>query len=271
MKKFNRSGNRRQSSVIDATNDLSMARVRNGFHHGAIVDVYTIDNPKNMGVPFGVYTLYSVRLAPSGQIVRNVPALSFGGHFLSSTVSAWNNLPNYGVTSEVSAPSNSIQNVEETPYVINQPVLVGFLQDKDVNPIILGPAPCIEGGSGQTTSEYPKKYGFFQGTSWSIDKSGAVELDVTNGQNLTIKVAGNTLCYITNGVVNLGGSSAADTTVLGPALMTYLNTTLKGWIDNHMHTSASAGSQTSTPTTAPATPDPFPTASGIETTIVKVL
>jgi hypothetical protein len=235
--------------------------------HGIISAVYTIDSTsENKGIPYGVFTLYDIRVAPSGQLLRNVPTMMEGGHYTTVDSTVWERLPNYAGIPNVSSPLDSIQNVEETPYVINQPVIVMFLGNNEGNPIIIGPAPCASSGSGQTTADYPKKYGSFQGASWSIDKNGAVELDVPTSQDLTIKIAGNTLCYITNGTVHLGGAGAGDTSILGPALVSYLNSTLTGWLDLHTHTSAAPGSPTSTPITYPA-----PTASSIETTVVKVL
>jgi len=157
--------------------------------------------------------------------------------------------------------------MEETPYVINQPVLVGFLQDDETNPIILGPLPCVQGGSGQTEADYPKKYGSFQGASWSIDKNGAAEIDFPLAQSLTIKIGGNVLCYIKDGEVDLGapnGDPTLKTTVLGSVLKTFLDSVFGA--GGHTHAAgtipAPSGSVTGPPVGITVTP--------FETTVVKV-
>jgi hypothetical protein len=235
--------------------------------HGIIASVYTIDSTaENKGIPYGVFTLYDVRLSPTEQIVRNVPAMGLGGHFNSSTTLPWDGLPNYGVTGTVEKPLDSVHNVEETPYVINQPVIIMFLGNIEDNPIIIGPAPCSDSGYGQTTAGYPKKYGSFQGASWSINKNGSVELDIPTTQNLTIKVDGKILCYITDSTIDFGADDTSDgtlgteKTIMGEVFQVYMQS-LVSLLNNHTHDAgtlvAPGGGGAVTGVTGGSTSDPF--------------
>jgi len=239
-------GNVRQSALVNAVNDPIYSKIVGGHYHGIICKVHTIDGTSDKGIPYGSYTLYDVRLSPTGQIFYNVPDVGAGGHYTSTDTDLWESLPNFSVNPGVDKPSDSVQNTDETPYVIYQPVLVGFLKGNELTPIILGPLRSIKGGAGQTTAEYPKKYGSFQGAEWSIDKNGAVSLDVPATQDITIKVGGNVLCYIKDGEVDLGGSSGLELTALGETLQGFLDGVFDSVL-GHTHTSAAPGNPTTPP------------------------
>jgi len=267
MRKLSRLGagdNVRQSAVVNGTNSSSENAYMSGTHHGIIADVTTVDNARNVGTPYGVYTLYTIKLAPSGQMLYNVPAMSWGGHYLRSDTSLMRKLPLYSIQSLVSDPPDGVQNTDETPYVIDQPVIVTFIQGHEMSPIILGPMHCMRGGSGQKSAEYPKKSGSFQGANWSINKTGSAELDLPTTQNLTIKVNGKILCYITDGVVDLGANDPADgtagtqRTILGDAFKSYM-TSLISTLNSHTHTPGTlvAGSTAVTGISGGATSSPF--------------
>lgn len=246
---------RRQASVVDAENNATLTKVPQVLRSGIIEDVYTIDNTR--GIPFGVYTLYTVRLAPLGQWIQNVPAMNLGGHYNETF-----KVPNYGPNNpDMQAPPADVQNCEETPYVVGQPVIVGFLNGSHLNPIILGPAPTPWGNSKQTTANYPMKWARHQGTEWWVDKNGNAEVDVKSGGTLTVKIGGAILCKISGGEIDLGGDSGLEPTVLGTTLQNFLNTQFGA--SGHTHSGVTTGPGTSGPPVAVTVPT-------ITTTVAKV-
>ena len=262
---YSMTGNRKQASIVDAMNEIAKIPIKNGPYQAIIADVYAVDNSK--GAPYGVYTLYTIRLAPYGQIIKNVPALTRGGHYTSTRFEEYGKvLPNYGITPSVSRPGDNVQNVEETPYVIDQPVLVEFINGSNFKPVIIGALPCIDGEVGQITADYPKKYGSFQGTSWSIDKTGEVALNIPTTATITIKVGGNILCYLKNGEIDLGSdNSGADLqpTILGDKLKQFLDGVFSS-MSGHTHSGVSTGGGVTGPPIGVTVPN------DMETSVVKV-
>lgn len=267
-KPFSPIGNRRSSAVVDTQNNDFYQRVPYTLRTGVIEDVYTIDNKD--GIPFGLYTLYTVRLAPAGQWIENVPAMEWGGHYNNNI-----QVPNFGPDNpDMQPPPADIQNCDENPYIVGQPVIIGFLSGSQMNPIILGPAPTPYMNSKQTKIAYPIRWGRHQGTEWSVDKDGNVEVDIKSGETLTIKVGGSVLCKISGGEVDLGSDSDTDlqSTIMGKYFKTYIEDTLIQMINSHTHLAGTlvAGS---TPVTgvsgSPVSPTSNPP-SNIYTTVAKV-
>ncbi|VVB53201.1 Uncharacterised protein [uncultured archaeon] len=251
---------RRQASVVDAENNAKMAKVPQILRSGIVEDVYTIDNTR--GIPSGVYTLYTVRLAPLGQWIQNVPAMSLGGHYNETF-----KVPNYGPNNpDMQTPPADVQNCEETPYVVGQPVIVGFLNGSQLNPIILGPAPTPWGNSKQTAANYPMKWARHQGTEWWVDKDGNAEIDVKAGGTLTVKIGGVILCKISGGEVDLGSDSSIEPTIMGDAFKNYIENTLLTALNSHVHTGVQGGPGMSGTPAASFTNPP----SSVYTTVAKV-
>lgn len=265
------SGNMHQSSVVDSINEEKFNRLPSAVWLGIIQDVYTVDNTNITNLnPSGAYTLYSVELSPLGIILQNVPAAMLGGHLNTQISSMTGRTPINNQLSGIPTPPNDVQNIEETPYVIGQPVLIVFIGNSKFNPIIVGalpvPAPTNGATIGQTTANYPRKYGSFQGASWFIDKTGNGEIDFPASSSLTIRIGGQIFCIIRNGEVDLGGDNAGtQPTILGDVLNTYLSNFASSFT-SHVHNIIlpTPGS----PTTPPLVPQPAP--SGIETTVVRV-
>lgn len=261
-------GGRLQASVVDTINDRTRSKVPDALRSAVIEDVYTVDNPK--ATPYGAYTLYTIRIAPNGVVADNVPALGVGGHYNNEY-----NLPNYGPKNpNMQTPPRSVQNGEETPYVVGQPVVVGFLSGGRLNPIILGPAPTPYGNSKQTAANYPMKWGRHQGTEWWIDKTGNAEIDFPATANLTIKVNGSVLCTVKNGEVDLGGISGIEPTIMGAQFDNYIKNTVLNMLNSHTHAAGTLVAPSGGGTVTGITGSPSSTAgnppSEVYTTVVKV-
>ncbi len=213
---YSPNGDREQASVNDGFNATEFSGTSYTLRFGVISEVFTADNPKNVpgnGNGRQGYLVYTVKLSPNGVVVKNVPAMSTGGHYSTGN----RDTPNAGPLDE--------QNTDETPYVIGQPVIIGFVNGSNFNPIILGPGSCQHNAGSQTMAQYPQKSEVFQGHSRIVDKDGseAIILPVTG--LYTIKVGTITLLTIENGLVQIGNGTEAG--VLGNSLRTYL--------ENHTH------------------------------------
>ncbi len=263
---YRRSGNIINSSVIDSINLSSKNRYSQPLRLGIVADVYTVDNTDDIVSPQGAYTLYSIRLNPGGHPIENVPAVMMGGHLNSSI-----NFPGYGDTvTNTPQPPISVQNIDETPYFVGQYVLLAFINGSILNPVIIGGLPVssslIPDQIGQTKADYPKKYGQFQGTKWSIDKNGNTELDIPITSTVTIKFGGNILCYLKNGEIDLGSDNSSvdlQPTILGDKLKQFLDSVFSS-LSGHTHSGVSTGMGTSGPPLGVTVP------SDMETTVVKV-
>ena len=263
------SGNMHQASILDANNETRFNKLSSPIMLGIIQDVYTVDNTTIPNInPQGAYTLYSVELSPLGTMIQNVPAVMFGGHMVIPPDNTSGRTPVNVQLSGIETPPNSVQNIEETPYVIGQPVLVAFIGSNRFNAVIIGGIPVstnINGATiGQTTADYPRKYGSFQGASWSIDNTGNPSLDIPSTGTLTITVGGQVFCTISNGTVNIGGDTGMQPTILGDALNTYLTNFINTY-NTHTHLFPATGGA---PTSQPVIPATGP--SGIETTVAMV-
>ena len=263
MNPYSATGDVIQAAVVDSANRMQGQQLSQSLKLGIIEDYYTVDNTDTTISPQGAYTMYCVRLFPYGQPLYNVMPLMPGGHINSNV-----NIPGYGANnSSHTVPLASVQNVEETPYVVGQLVLVGFINGSTMNPIILGSVPCIQAASGQTTAKYPKKYGSFQGTNWSIDNTGNVELDVNSASSIKVTCGGSTLFVVKNGELDLGGDSS-DTS-MQPAL---LGTNLVTWLNNHTHIVAGITTGLAATATGPADSSAYgPVPSDAQSSVVKVL
>lgn len=268
---YSSDGNIKQSSVVDSINEEKFNRLPSAVWMGVIQDIYTIDNTAIPNInPSGAYTLYSVELSPLGIILQNVPAAMLGGHLnpQPSTMTG-RRLVNNQLTPGMDTPPSSVQNIEETPYVIGQPVLIVFIGNSKFNPVIVGglpvPSPINGATIGQTNADYPRKYGSFQGTSWFIDKTGNAEMDLPSSASLTIRIGGQIFCVIRNGEVDLGGDNAAtQPTILGNVLNSYLTNFVNTVYNLHTHASVTSLGIPSPPIPTGVAP------SGIETTVVRV-
>lgn len=290
---YSPNGNRKQASIHGIKEALELLPPPPGLVTGVITDVYCVDREDSSGNPLnfpGTYLTYTVKIAPTGVFIHNVPVMDMSsGHtkFRMNT-DASNSLSN--------------QNTEETPLSIGQPVIIGFLFGSGINPIILGAAPCQmnastmsstgeapflldpqtagnganpgdppsldpETGASSGDNIYPQKQGSFQGTTWKIDKNGNPTVNiVTNG---TLKVEVNGTPFITvdgeNNLVDIG--TGIEFGVLGNTLQTFLST-LETWLDSHTHISAAPTIPTGPASAAPTGPSPTPPT--ITTTVLKV-
>jgi hypothetical protein len=229
---FSPQGNRKQASVSDAEHIKNIMVMPPALKFGRIKDVYAFDNPKNK---VGKYTTYVVILSPEGIVAEDVPSCYGGGHYQDN----------------ITPTTNTLQNTEETSLVIGQPVLVGFVNNSNLNPVIICPVGCQVNNGAQTTAQYPQKSGSFQGLKWNVDNAGNPKVTVPASGNLTVLVGGTVLLTIQNGLVQIG--NGVDVGVLGNALVAYLNT--------HTHTGG---------TIAGLTGPPVVPATGITTSILKV-
>lgn len=239
-------GHRQQSAIHDSKNLANIMSMPFLFKPGVIAKVFTADDPKNFpGITSGAqgYITYNVELTPEGIIIENLPAMGqTTGHLDGMTVD-----PNY----PLDTPSMDMQNTYEEPYVVGQPVVVGFLNNSPLNGFIIGSLPSQFNNGTQTSAQYPEKRGSWQGTSWKIDKNGNPVLTLPTADNLTVVVGSTVLLTISNGVVQIGNGS--DVGVLGNALVAYLNA--------HTHTGGTILGLTGPPV-VPAT--------GITTSVLKV-
>jgi hypothetical protein len=274
---YSLTGNVKSSGIVDGVNRMIAQSNLTAIKIGVIEDVLTIDNPS--ALPTAAYTMYNVRVSPQGQLIRNVPSVSHGGHFNTTVLLDPTRAPNYQQATAFQAPPDSVQNIDETPYVIGQPVILCFVNGSNLNAIILGALPCIFGGVGQNTADYPKKYGSFQGTQWSIDKNGNPSLNIVTDGILNVQVNGVDFLQVngstntvnlgtgTSGTVNIGEGSVQPT-VLGTTLDSYLSGALSTWLNTHTHVSASPGVDTG-PASASLT-GPAPTVPTITSSQVNV-
>ncbi len=246
---FSEDGNREQASVSDAEHSSIFIKPTPTLKTGTIYAVNTYDtfNASNPSSPnrFGKYISYDVMVSPLGVIVRDVPALGSSGHYANSIFP--------------SGPPIEDQNTEETPFVIGQPVLLGFTNDSSLNPIIIGAYPSMSNGGSQTggsSGEYPQKQGIFQGTSWKIDKNGNPTVNIISNGKLKVEVNGTPFITVdgANNLVDIGTGSEFG--VLGNTLQTFLSS-LEIWLDAHTHGGP-----------PPLTPSPTPPT--VTTTVLKV-
>src|ERR1700722_2113239 len=120
---YTASGNRKQSSVYDAELYKRIMDKTPPLRFGVVENVYTGDNQLNLpGISSGSqgYITYDVKIAPQGIVIKQVPAMSTGGHIINIDT------PN--------GPPMSQQNTEEYPFVIGQPVLEGFINESNFIP-----------------------------------------------------------------------------------------------------------------------------------------
>lgn len=234
-KLFTAFGNRSQSAVADSNYKKSTVEMPSTLRFGRIKAVLPKDNLKNK---VGKYVTYDVMLSPNGVVIEDVPACSTGGQIVDF------NTPD--------APALTTINTEETPFVVGQPVLVGFVSGSNMNPIIISAVGSQFNASSETTAQHPRKSGSFQGLTWFIDKTGNPNVTVPSSGNLTVVVGTTTLLTISNGLVQIGTGS--DVGVLGNALVSYLNA--------HTHSGVQTGGGVSGPPVTPAT--------GITTSVLKV-
>ena len=261
------SGNRVQAGVLDAKDSDKFVHMAPILRLGTVYSVNTFDTalPNNPLSPnrVGKYITYDVILNPLGVIVRDVPALGSSGYYNNTLV------PN----SSESSTTNVYENSDETPYYAGQPVLIGTIENSNLNLVIIGGFPCQLNSGSQTAAEYPQKQGSFQGTSYKIDKNGNPTLNIVASGNLHVQINGVPFLTIdgsTNTVdlgptashVNLG--AAVEPTVLGNTLNTYLSNFINTVFNLHTHQVISTGAPTLTPTPLGTPP------SGITTTVVKV-
>jgi hypothetical protein len=274
--------NRKQSLIHDTESSGDIMPTPLPLKYGIIYDVSTLDNvsisqPGSTLPNFpGAYLVYTVKLTPNGVFLRNVPAMMTGGHVQSNF-----NAPNASPLPQ--------QNTEETPFVIGQPVIIGFVNNSNFNPIILGPVACQMNASTssatgaapfplapQTSEIYPQKQGIFQGTEWSIDKAGNTTLNIAAKSQFTLQIGGTTIVTAkpssdSDGYeLDFGLSGDTEPTILGNALVTYLNTLVTAF-NNHTHISAVSGSPTSAPGTS-TPPESFtnPPTSGSTTVLTEI-
>lgn len=237
---FSDFGNSIQASTLDAKLKSYYYEVGYPLRMGVIYAVRTKDDSKNR---FG-FTVYDVMIMPDSAILRDVPSFNNSGHYNNSS---------YG------GGDLTKQNSEETPLVAGQPVVVGFIENNNVNPFIICTAAVQDYSNSELASEHPKKSGKFQGTSWSIDKNGATVLDIKDAQTLTVKVNGVLLCKVTGTTVEIG--NGGEFGVLGNTLQTFLNSFI---ITYNAHTHTETGTITTIPIVQAGAP---PT---VTTTILKV-
>jgi hypothetical protein len=257
---------------------------------GTIIDVLAVDRTDSEGnllnLP-GTYLTYTVQLAPTGVVIQDVPTLMSGGHtkFFTNTSAS---------------PALTFQNSEETPYVIGQPVIIGFLNGSSFNPIILGSASCqmnattmsddgedpfpldpqtmgngakpgdppqLDPTTGASSGDniYPQKQGIFQGTSWKIDKNGNPTVNIITNGKLMVQVNG--VPFITvdgeNNLVDIG--TGAEFGIMGETLKNFLTNFINNEFNTHTHVSVTSIG-IPTPPVVPATPP----GSNILTTVLKV-
>ncbi len=241
MKTFTAFGNKNQASVMDTQNIAQTVASPYPLRFGVIVDVYTPDDKRNIT---GSYTMYSVALTPSGQIIRNVPTSMCSGH------NDWfDKVPQNALPEGAQLPIDT-QNSEETPYKVGQPVLIGFVSASYMNPIIICPASSILNSSSQTKDNYPQKTGSFQGLTWSVDKTGNPSMVIPQTGNLTIYVGSNDpanlLLTISAGSVIIGPTATSQPGVLGDALKSFLDNVFNG-TTGHTHTNGNGGAPTGPP------------------------
>jgi hypothetical protein len=229
---------------------------------GIVIDVYAIDRSDSDGnllnLP-GTYMTYTVQLSATGVLMKNVPALMTGGHYQYS-----NNTPN--AVNFAYGGDIPYQNTEETPLIPGQPVLIGFINGSNQNPVIIGVAPCqlnattasttgaapfpldpqtagnpmlLDPSTGRSSgaNTYPQKQGIFQGTSWKIDKSGNPTMNIITGGKLKIEVNGVPFVTVdgTSNTVDIG--TGVEPGVLGNTLNTYLTNFITTIFNLHTHAS----------------------------------
>lgn len=248
-------GSRKQSSVNDAENFNEHMSKPTGLKLGVIIDVFTSDNPKNVpGISSGAqgYVTYNIELTPDGVIVENVPAMMTGGKVVSGIAIDPNYPPN--------VPNTDIQNTEETPFIIGQPVIVGFLNNSHLNPFILGPISFQLNNGTQSFSEYPQKTASWQGTNWKIDKNGFPTVNLVASGILRVQLNGLDLVTVNGATNTVDIGNGGEPGVLGNTLVAYLN--------SHTHAPGTF-SNGGGPVVGFSGP-PVQDSSGVKTTILKV-
>jgi hypothetical protein len=251
-------GHREQSSVNAARNITDHFKLASPFRLGMVIGVYTSDNPLNVPGIAGTsqgYLVYDVEVTPEGVVLEKIPAAMSGGHVTGTSVDP---------VFSPATPSMAIQNTEETPFVIGQPVVVGFINNSPLNGFILCPIACQFNAGSQTAAQYPQKFESWQGTTRTIDKNGTVTYNIVSNQKFIVEVNGTTFLTVDGSTNTVDIGNGSEPGVLGATLTTYLNTTLNHWLSSHVHSGVSTGMGFSgAPLVSP------PTAS-IETTVLKV-
>jgi hypothetical protein len=225
---------------------------------GVVIGVYTSDNPLNIPGITGTsqgYIVYDVELTPEGIVVEKIPSSGTGGHVTGSSVD-----PVY----PPDTPPMAIQNTDEEPYVIGQPVVVGFINNSPLNGFILCPISCQFNAGSQSASQYPQKFWSWQGTTRTVDKNGTITYNVVSNQKFIIQVNGTPLVTVDGSTNTVDIGNGGQPGVLGDALTTYLNTTLGTWLSTHIHSGGTIAGSTGPPATS------APASSGIGTTVLKV-
>jgi hypothetical protein len=273
-------GNRKQSIIAEVSRQSEILPLPMALMAGMITDIYSVDRANSAGellnVP-GAYLTYTVKLSPTGVFIHNVPSMcSASGH----TKAFVNTLA-----------SNDLghQNTEDSPHFLGQPVIIGFINGSNFNPIILGPAPCqmnattMGPGGGDTVLDpqtaganlnldpttgasdgdniYPQRQGSFQGSTWKLDKKGNVTLNIVSNGKLNVQVNGVPFITVdgSNNTVDIG--TGAEPGVLGNTLQNFLNQVFSS-LTGHTHTGGTISGLT-----GPPNPVSVP---NIETSVLKV-
>jgi hypothetical protein len=290
----------RQSAAIHDTGESSAFGNSPGYLvAGTVSGITSVDLQDSQGrlqnIP-GTYLTYTVKLAPRGVFIHDVPAMMSGGHTRCKTTTLASNELGH-------------QNTEETPYVIGQPVLVGFVNGSNFNPVILGPLACqlnaatvspdgsenfpldpqtcgtkisLDPATGASSGDhvYPQKQGIFQGTSWKIDKNGNPTVNIKASGRLNVQINGVPFVTIdgASNTVDLGATAdhvnlgeAIESTVLGTTLKDYLADFITNTFNKHTHASCTTAAGVS-PAAIPSPPTPTGTepTDAILTSVVKV-
>lgn len=120
---------------------------------------------------------------------------------------------------------------KETPLLVGQPVLVGFIGADPNNPVILGVLPdaSLENSVSQEQAEHPQQTQSVNGVVFQVDKDGNYSIQIPAGKTITIQDRnGATLLKVTEGgTVSLdnllkqafGTQLAADFTTAAAAVL----------------------------------------------------
>jgi hypothetical protein len=255
MDVYSPTGHRHQSAVNDAKSITEHFRLSSPFRLGVVIGVFTSDNPLN---PPGItgssqgYIVYDVELTPEGIVLEKIPAGMTGGHVTGASVD-----PVY----PPNTPPMATQNTSEDPFVIGQPVVVGFINNSPLNGFVLCPLSCPFNAGSQSAAQYPQKFWSHQGTTRTVDKNGTVTYNVVSNQKFKIEINGTPLCTVNGATNTVDIGNGSQPGVLGTALQNFLNTVFDA-ILGHTHTGGTILGNTGPPV-AVVVPN-------VETSVLKV-
>lgn len=237
---------RKQSAVADAEYKKHQMEMPSTLKFGRITRVNQTNDTAHNKV--GAYITYDVILSPNGVTIQDVPSCVNNSSQVIDRITP-------------SAPALTTINYEETPFILGQPVLVGFVNGSNLNPVILMACPS-QFAPSQTSTQYPQKTESWQGTTRVIDKSGNVTYNIVSNQKFKIQINGTTLATVdgTNNTVDIG--TGVEFGVLGNTLQTFLNSVFNA-VSGHTHSGVTTGVGVTGPPVAITVPT-------VTTTVLKV-